>query len=688
MTFQPFAVNCLTCGSSLRVTDPAIVGTIASCPKCDSMVQIDPDGTDSEASRPQVAIGESSVDSEAITEDAIAPAGFGRSDAPENAIQPIDPSGRQPFAGPPPTHQDRARTIPPEQGWQSERTQRSRQIALVAALSLTGLLISATVFGWFVSVWRAPATTSNAALSETDSTAERNGSGDSSSTIGVDGPQPIGDDDPALASVPKRPAANQQAVSDQDPTFGENTKFNENTKPVNQNPDDDSNTTPDLATENQTVSSSPVPEGFLPTSPLDAGPETPSVQIESPVTGEDRSAEAEAGGMQELPPELAKYTEILLPEGSPQKTNLQAPPTIDEIELDAAASDDEFELLQVRPRALNLRSDLSIRMAMASAGYPLADFLLLSGQVTTVPLEIDWLSFDLVEIDPATPVAVPTGWKTARQVIDSIAESQQAQWKEEETLLVLTPTDESFAAVVSKVSDLKDFGPESESGVRTLMTFLDPSADQQASKLQIGDSRPQQQLAALAIESLRRMRGIAPTISDQHIRRWASDEWTSLDWPLLTGGTVGPQRDAPISIGEFLRDLARRNGVVCMVNWYDLNRRGLGPETLLLPRREADAAKTFDGAFSRWSIQIRKVDAKHWWVGSQATYDNLPVVAWTSELADQRDTTSDRIQVIIAANPDDDLRAAYDPVSDRALLKVPRYIARQLPKILNLPMAP
>ncbi|MDB4749975.1 hypothetical protein OAF83_03630, partial [Rubripirellula sp.] len=64
MPFKPFAVQCLTCASQLRVSDPAIVGTIAACPKCGSMVEINrPDG--------QVEIGRSGVDSQAITEDAI-----------------------------------------------------------------------------------------------------------------------------------------------------------------------------------------------------------------------------------------------------------------------------------------------------------------------------------------------------------------------------------------------------------------------------------------------------------------------------------------------------------------------------------------------------------------------------------------------------------------------------------------
>ena len=120
-----------------------------------------------------------------------------------------------------------------------------------------------------------------------------------------------------------------------------------------------------------------------------------------------------------------------------------------------------------------------------------------------------------------------------------------------------------------------------------------------------------------------------------------------------------------------------------MVNWHDLNRRGLGPETLLLPLMEADAAKTMQRAFGRWNIQVRQVDPQHWWIGSQATYDKLPVVVWTAELGERRAQVVERIKVIIAGNPDEDIRFAHDSVSDRLLIKMPRYIARQLPKIVN-----
>ena len=161
MTFQPFSVNCLTCGSTLRVTDPAIVGTIASCPKCESMVQIDQPTTDAPAdaagSPSQVAVGQSSIDSGAITKDAIAPADLTPAKLGDNDAGSSTVDG--PFAGnappPNPTTSDQSVAVPPPPAWQSQQSARTKQVALIASLSIGGLIAAAAAFGWFVSVWQA-----------------------------------------------------------------------------------------------------------------------------------------------------------------------------------------------------------------------------------------------------------------------------------------------------------------------------------------------------------------------------------------------------------------------------------------------------------------------------------------------------------------------------------------------------
>ena len=150
MPFEPFAISCSTCGAHLRVTNPALVGTIANCPKCGSLVQIagSPDG---DAGPPEVAgmtVGADPVDSEAITRDTVEP--------PETINSPTPGGG---FAAPP-EEPGTASRVPPSAietssppAWQSARTERTRHIAMVVAIATCGLIVTSALFGWFVHSW-------------------------------------------------------------------------------------------------------------------------------------------------------------------------------------------------------------------------------------------------------------------------------------------------------------------------------------------------------------------------------------------------------------------------------------------------------------------------------------------------------------------------------------------------------
>lgn len=714
MTFKPFVVNCLTCGSTLRVTDPAIVGTIASCPKCESMVQINGPSTATQATPPprrmvpgpnapsqnapgqnapsqiaagQIAAGQSSIDSEAITEDAIAAADFdaGESDLADSSSKLDRSRNPSPFSGHAPSQEDRTSTVPSSVGWQSERTVRSRQIALITTLAIASLVVAASVFGWFVSTWQDRPTSRPVAEADANPAAKPDPADpDSESPVVQD---PVGAD--VMADRAEEPETSPKSASGQ-----------ANDGPVL--PQDTDVPKQEIAESAQNLIETPVsniPNDLVPTSPLktDTDPASVSDAMPSDNTASSDSPtdqDADNIGATELPPEFAKYTQILPVDGSLDKPTLEAPPTIDDVELEQAASDDEFELSEVKPRELNLRRDLGTRLAISSESYPLADLLLLAGQLTTVPLEIDWVSFDIAGIETGHPVAPPTGWKTARGLIDELAASLNCQWIEEETLLVLTPTDTRFSEAIAGVVDLADFGDEQASAVTILTSFLQPGSGAPAKTLQIGKDRHEQQLAALSVEALRRMRGIEAKISDQRLKRWAAaapqkpKQAANFEWPLLTGGKSGPQIDAPISLAGFLLDIARRNQATCLINWGDLNRRGIGPETLHFPPIKADAASTLRDALSRWDIQVRSAGERHWWIGSQSTYDRLPVLVWTAKLGDQRTSVSERIQIVQAAHPGEDIRIIIDPISDRALLKMPRYVAHQLSKILPTPISP
>ena len=159
MDFQPFSVTCVTCSSRLRVSRPELVGSIVSCPKCQSMVQLAPPKTDPAGAAP-IALGTQLVDSDALTEDSIS-----QSNGPDSDAPPSQPAGG--FAEPPPVvTSDPTRSQPspdtaasaestasqpaaPPPDWHSQKNARSRRIAMLVAVVLASVVSASVLFAVF-----------------------------------------------------------------------------------------------------------------------------------------------------------------------------------------------------------------------------------------------------------------------------------------------------------------------------------------------------------------------------------------------------------------------------------------------------------------------------------------------------------------------------------------------------------
>ncbi|MDG2220711.1 MAG: hypothetical protein P8L85_04990 [Rubripirellula sp.] len=657
LSFEPFSVQCLTCGSRLRVTDPAIVGTIAACPKCASMVQIEQESAEATAAPQQVAVGHSDVDSQAITQGSIA------AEQGDDLPEITDAHG---FSGDSSSPTDDG--LPPD--WQSAGTRRTRQVVLISLLSVTGLIAAIVVFTWFVRSFGGGSTVADRETQVVD--VDSGNAQDGAGTVEAQTDLNANGDAGLNANGDAGPNANGDAGSES-AIDGATTESN----PAEMDDVATAETSQDIA--------APVapPSDLIPQSPLDIPdvPTQPDVPGLMPVNPLANEPEPETGGMQALPPELEKYTRFLLDEGQVEETTLPAPPSMQDIEIDAAADQDFNSLGMAEPRELNLKGDLAIRMAFASDGYPLADLILLISQATGVPIQIDWVSFDLGGVPIDQQVTLVKGWKTARELLDLTADSLDAELRPEKTLLILTLNDESFQQTIGSLTDLGDFGAEKSSATAVLNGFL--GANPELAKLALGETREQQQLAGLAVEGLRRMRGIPAKVPDVALSRWASGIENSVEWPLVTGGVAGPQADTPITLASLLRRTARRNQSTCIVNWYDAQRRGASPELVMIPHAKENAGAMLGDALKKFPLQARRVDAKHWWVGTEPTYDRLTAVVWTPPLGDSKDEFLKQIETIMQGASAETYRAAYDPVSDRALMLLPRFIVRQLPKIAS-----
>tara|TARA_R110002049_G_scaffold4601_5_gene32792 strand:- start:1097080 stop:1098972 length:1893 start_codon:yes stop_codon:yes gene_type:complete len=615
---------------------------------------------------PQVALGTADVDSQAITQDAIQP--------PDGSVDSsmTDGSGGERFL-----HSD---SVPePEtdgggpaanQAWQSEQTQRSRQIGFVVALSIGSLIIALLIFGLFVRSWSDK--TADAVAQDSIATAIDENLDSSEPTIG-DGAKDVDTADSA---------GNEPSTDAPSPP--------ETTDAISPMVDRDATKTldspADLATVDDTgtpiVDSSEIPADLMPESPLIIPSKDASKEAE-------RNANRDSSGLRNLPPGLAEFTNLidLANDGGIRKPTLAAPPSMDETQIEGPAEESiDPMMIATPPPPINMKRGLAIQMALAPTdeqGYPLADLVLLISQVTGIPIQLDWVSFDVANIDVRIPVKTSKGWKNTSQILDEIANIIGAEIDQRESLIFVTLADETIDAPLRSILALDDFGDGRDSAAVVIGEFLGVEAKKDTNdRIAPGPSRSEQQLAAISVETLRKMRGLAAIMSDERLSRWSqSAEQRPESWNPLSGVKSGPQYDAPVAIAEVLRRVARENNASCIVNWHDARRRRVSPEQLTLPFAGTDGGQQLASMLEPFGMQIRKVDKNHWWVGTAATYDRLPLVIWTQPLGETREAFTRQIRNIMAGADEDSFRMAIDPVSDRAMLLLPRFIVRQLPSI-------
>lgn len=624
------------------------------------MVQID-------APPAQLMAGASSVDSGAITEDAIVADGHVPADhLPDGSTIAGDPPVESGFAGREDLGNDPTTpAMPDPAGWQSERTRRTRQIALVAMLSMSILMVAVLAFSWFVRSYR-----NQVAAVQENFTSEQNES--SPSDVAEPKTQQMAEADAAGININ---ATSPRAASDEIQVVAPELAASDGDKRV------------DAAPARQPI----IPMDLIPKSPLDptgADAFKSNNRDGGPIASTD---DPDASKLMNLPPGLSQYIPFLLQESPSEKPTLRTPPTMDDIAVDGAAQDDLDPFVTVEPRTLNLKSDLAIKLAFRSEGYSLADLVLMISQITGVPIQIDWVSFDFVGVKVATLVKPPKSLTSAREVLDQVATQVGGEVREQTTLLVLTPSDETFGKAFSQIAGLGDFGNGAESAARVLDEFMKLSPppqqfDDEGNPIDlpetvaapVSDPRAEQHLVGLATETLRRMRGVEGKVVDPTLHRWAHASSAVTEWPKVVAGNAGPQIDTPIALAGFLKRISRLNGSSCLVNWHDANLRQATPDRMMLPNSGDGMERMLTRALSPLGLHVRQVDSDHWWVGSDSTYDRLPVVVASEPLGPTRDAFQERIEKIMFGATRDEYRFVFDDDSDRALMLLPRFVVRQL----------
>ncbi|MCS7471125.1 hypothetical protein NZK35_31090 [Stieleria sp. ICT_E10.1] len=694
MDFQPFSVTCVTCSSRLRVSRPELVGSIVSCPKCQSMVQLAPPKTDPAGAAP-IAVGTHLVDSDALTEDSISQA-----DGPDSEAPPVLPAGG--FAEPPPVvSSDPTRSQPspdtaasaeptasqpvaPPPDWHSQKNARSRRIAMLVAVVLASV-VSASVLFAVIRRSRsgsAQTQTPDAAVAEAEAEVEA----EASPPQPTPDPAPSADDTDAgridgEAVVDATAEASAVSVDDEPPAHSRDGASK--LAPVD-NPPSNENAGPpsDLLTDSPLLSASPL-DGMTP---------LPTAPLQTPPLGDAPDPTDETGTLTELPKELQGLLNGLGGIGRPQFTETQpAPETIDEIQLDRATEVDVDLEVALDPRdEANMRQALGLTVAMQTSdpnGYPLNDLMLLLSQLSGVPIEVEWVSFDIVGIPINSRVPLPKGWPTVEDILTAVCVATDCTFDKKARTITLRPTDEKFNQAVAELLDLSDLAPESDSAVSVARALLGQT-EGDPSRVTIPTEGGPAQLAVFVCEAIRRARGATGKLPDAIFARWGGTYEDQVNaWPKLQAGVSGSPRIQAATVAALVRQIAKLNGATCYVNWQDAARRDLKPTDKRMPRtgEGVSAADAMKQLLEPEDMLARVVDAEHWWIGSDASLDRFPVVIWFDDDA-AAEETQQRVGMVLqgaAVNEQIIGAVAVDPKSQKCVAVLPRFLLRQLPRMLD-----
>ncbi|MGB1924982.1 MAG: hypothetical protein ACPHL6_00540 [Rubripirellula sp.] len=615
-------------------------------------------------------------DSQAITEEALASDSNGSS----LGLAPPTASG---FAENVPPSSD-SPTVPGSGGvsWESEGTRRKRQLGLIVALSTLSLFICLAGFAWFVSNWKNEQTTSNLPTDPSVDTSESVDPGDTTEDVDTLDTKPSSDpeldSDSSSTKLPEStnnpPSETSDSIQSPDPTQGI---------------PEQGNSEQGIPTEKPTVEQIPSQEAANPTIPSDLRPVSPIDEMTEPPADPasdkpdpEEDPQQDASGMQDLPPGLAQYTRFLLEEGDIEKPNLEAPPSMDDLNLEEATRELDNPITPLRPKEINIDAALAVKLAVNTDGYSLPKLALLISQITGVPIQIDWVSFDLGEKDLTQQHALPEGWTSAREILDAACHPFGAEIRLEESKVTITLSDTTFSVIREEIAALDDFRDDALSATNLLCSLLELETNENQLVTDAG-TRQDQQVTVITIETLRRARGLASKVDDKFLSRWiGSPQNPSSEWVVPVQGTSFAQSDAPITVAEFISRLSDENKVQTLINWADFTARRVDPEYVFMPYSGGGSLEMFQHAFAKFGLEARQVDSNHWWIGQRSTYDRLPVITWTSPLSPDPENAQNELNSRLSQIVTDGFfRVAVDEKTRCGILVLPRYLAKQLPKI-------
>lgn len=649
MQLEPFTIQCTTCGSSIRVRNPDLIGQLANCPKCQSMLMIEPPASvpsNKAVEKPsQVTVqpaGNVSVDSSAMTREVV-PAGNltpAPGDDGEYRLAPAaetihaEAGTTQGDSGEPFTTDDSQDWRPgdaplvPSGDWASASSARSRQYLLVGFLGFTGVVVAIVGFLAFLSWYNTSSSGDSVAPVTGQNVAVLDDPANNLNTVNIDDPASADDQDSAPVD---------ELGSDTDAET-----------PVDGGPE----------LEDSTPLDSEVPLSL-------AGPDVPSnsdpladASDASSVPGEPEDGIDSLGAedVSGLPPGLKAMESFLdirvtptIPDEGVVPT--EAPVTADELGLSTVVGRAPLEPVDVVAQSKNVLLALAVEQPPS-----LPRFINMFTHLSGIPTVVDFSSLAAAGIDRNTPVPLPSPVRerTYGEILRGTAKVSR---------LVTQTVDNSFVrlrAPTSLVPDavgMADLVEEEHSDwlVSMLAAFYAPNLDASADtpfSLSAGNLTRDPNLidsstwgeVVRSMETWRKLK-VGTTsgfvkIPEQFLVELILDDKQLL--PLEKRSSVVSAQSRPV--GQTLSKLCSEAGLTCWIDWAATRHVGLGPQTTQVVVTHGRTLRRILADYAReYPLTVAILDKSSIWITSPKAYRStvqvfvLPAegktaLQWQSEL--------------------------------------------------------
>jgi len=679
------------------------------------MVQITPPPTESPTGTNRDDRHDDGIDSAAATQSAIiGPASSTETISPARTA-PVPPIDRLELAtnfDPLPDDSDVPENDLPV-SFQTDATQRARQWVLVGLLASFGLVAAGILFSHFVKTYRENRLvekSQQAVVAEEVAPAPSDDAREDVTTSDKDESPASVDDSVIPDPATEEPAATTgQAIAD--PTV--------------------------LSTTQPNDAQPPTAKPFELSGPTDSltGVKPPLANATGPLATNPDATDPPP--LNNLPKELLKFMPLMSMETSDKSApTIDAPPTIDTVRIEDATKEVEADEVNPNRKPIDVDKLLNQRFAISSKGASIAELALILSQLTTVPIELDLISLDAAGIAIDSPIQAPTKWMSARQWIDTVCADHDLVATSSGGRLLIAANDAAVAIGLAPALELDDFGDdaaavfsligpllwqqptaapgEEVADVDKVEGAVDAAVD--AATTTLGEDGvtiitsldlASQMRAALCVEAIRLMRDM-PT----KLPRWRTSRWIGMwprgapardaselaagelavgelavgefgDWEIVDGGDGGKRLDSPRTAAGLLGSIASLNRANVLVGWRDATRQGLFPADLMMPfSASGTAGDMLDEILGDQGLQARVCGPGLWYVTTEASYDRFEVIAWFAIPPDEADAIRLRLANSLGiADP------ALMPViflDDRMLVRCPRFLARQMDRIISL----